>query len=114
MLTSTQDPALIEFRNRFNLPSSDAQTANLEFFKPADDSAEMRYLHTQRTQLGGYLPRDGCRCSAGACAGQLRGLCHGCSRQGNVHDDGLCAHVGRPAEGQRIGATYLQRGLAAL
>jgi pyruvate dehydrogenase E1 component len=51
------EAALIEFRNRFNLPLTDAQAANLEFFKPADDSAEMRYLHTQRTQLGGYLPR---------------------------------------------------------
>ncbi len=51
------EAALIEFRNRFNLPLSDAQAANLEFFKPADDSAEMRYLHTKRTQLGGYLPR---------------------------------------------------------
>ncbi len=51
------EAALIEFRNRFNLPLTDAQAANLEFFKPAEDSAEMRYLHTQRAQLGGYLPR---------------------------------------------------------
>ncbi len=51
------EAALIEFRNRFNLPLTDAQAANLEFFKPADDSAEMRYLHSKRTQLGGYLPR---------------------------------------------------------
>ena len=35
------EAALIEFRNRFNLPLTDAQAANLEFFKPADDSAEM-------------------------------------------------------------------------
>jgi pyruvate dehydrogenase E1 component len=51
------EAALIEFRNRFNLPLTDVQAANLEFFKPADDSAEMRYLHAKRTQLGGYLPR---------------------------------------------------------
>ena len=51
------EAALIEYRNRFNLPLTDAQAANLEFFKPADDSAEMRYLHAKRTQLGGYLPR---------------------------------------------------------
>jgi pyruvate dehydrogenase E1 component len=51
------DGALIEFRNRFNLPISDAQAINLEFFKPADDTAEMRYLHQQRTKLGGYLPK---------------------------------------------------------
>ncbi len=51
------ETALIEFRNRFNLPLSDAQATNLEFFKPAEDSAEMRYLHRQRQQLGGYLPQ---------------------------------------------------------
>jgi len=51
------ETALIEYRNRFNLPISDAQAANLEFFKPADDSPEMRYLHQQRQRLGGYLPR---------------------------------------------------------
>ncbi len=49
--------ALIEFRNRFNLPLTDAQATNLEFFKPAPESAEMRYLHQQRAKLGGYLPK---------------------------------------------------------
>ncbi len=48
---------LIAFRNRFNLPLTDAQATNLEFFKPEADSAEMRYLHAQRTRLGGYLPK---------------------------------------------------------
>jgi pyruvate dehydrogenase E1 component len=51
------ETALIEFRNRFNLPLSDEQARNLEFFKPADDSPEMRYLHQQRAKLGGYLPQ---------------------------------------------------------
>ncbi|EWS57930.1 Pyruvate dehydrogenase E1 component [Methylibium sp. T29-B] len=44
---------LIAFRNRFALPLSDEQAANLEFFKPADDSPEMRYLHARRAALGG-------------------------------------------------------------
>ncbi|WP_428415178.1 alpha-ketoglutarate dehydrogenase [Methylibium sp.] len=47
---------LIAFRNRFALPLSDEQAANLEFFKPADDSPEMRYLHARRTALGGHIP----------------------------------------------------------
>ncbi|WP_428423319.1 alpha-ketoglutarate dehydrogenase [Methylibium sp.] len=47
---------LIAFRNRFQLPLSDEQAANLEFFKPADDSPEMRYLHERRAALGGYIP----------------------------------------------------------
>jgi pyruvate dehydrogenase E1 component len=51
------DAALLEFRNRFNLPLSDAQATRLEFFRPAEDSPEMRYLHARRAQLGGYLPK---------------------------------------------------------
>ena len=48
---------LIEYRNRFNLPLTDEQAANLTFYKPADDSAEMRYLRDHRARLGGALPR---------------------------------------------------------
>ena len=47
---------LIAFRNRFNLPLTDEQAKALAFYKPADDSAEMQYLHQRRQQLGGYLP----------------------------------------------------------
>jgi pyruvate dehydrogenase E1 component len=50
------ESALIEFRNRFNLPLSDEQAKNLEFFKPAPDSAEMKYLLDHRQKLGGFLP----------------------------------------------------------
>ncbi|MFL1549048.1 alpha-ketoglutarate dehydrogenase [Pseudomonas sp. D47] len=48
--------ALITFRNRFQLPLSDAQTESLSFFKPAADSLELRYLHQRRHALGGYVP----------------------------------------------------------
>ncbi|WP_137920921.1 alpha-ketoglutarate dehydrogenase [Hydrogenophaga sp. 2FB] len=54
---------LIEFRNRFNLPLSDEQATGLNFFKPADDSAEMRYLREHRTQLGGAMPRRETACA---------------------------------------------------
>ena len=56
------EAALIEFRNRFNLPLTDAQAASLEFFKPADDSAEMQYLHARRAALGGHLPKRHTAC----------------------------------------------------
>ncbi|WLH20852.1 alpha-ketoglutarate dehydrogenase [Pseudomonas simiae] len=49
--------ALIAFRNRFQLPLTDEQTESLSFFKPAEDSLELRYLHQRRTALGGYVPR---------------------------------------------------------
>ncbi|QEZ44445.1 alpha-ketoglutarate dehydrogenase [Cupriavidus oxalaticus] len=45
------------FRDRFQLPLSDDDVANVRFYKPADDSPEMRYLHARRAALGGYLPR---------------------------------------------------------
>lgn len=58
------DSDLIEFRNRFNLPLSDAQATGLAFFKPAEDSPEMQYLRRHRAQLGGYLPRRETVCDA--------------------------------------------------
>ncbi|MGE0351154.1 alpha-ketoglutarate dehydrogenase [Hydrogenophaga sp.] len=53
---------LIEFRNRFNLPLTDEQATGLSFFKPADDSAEMRYLREHRERLGGAMPRRETTC----------------------------------------------------
>jgi pyruvate dehydrogenase E1 component len=47
---------LLAFRDRFALPMSDADTQALTFYKPADDSAELKYLHSRRRALGGYLP----------------------------------------------------------
>jgi pyruvate dehydrogenase E1 component len=48
---------LIDYRNRFDLPLSDDQAKGLAFYKPTDDSAEMRYLREHRAQLGGSLPK---------------------------------------------------------
>ncbi|MEO8059426.1 MAG: alpha-ketoglutarate dehydrogenase [Burkholderiales bacterium] len=47
---------LMAFRERFQLPLSDEQVARAEFFKPAADSPEMRYLLARREALGGCLP----------------------------------------------------------
>ncbi len=51
------ETALIEFRNRFNLPLSDEQATSLAFYKPAENSPEMQYLHGRRAALGGYVPQ---------------------------------------------------------
>jgi pyruvate dehydrogenase E1 component len=50
------EEALKEFRNRFNLPLTDADITKLNFLKPADDSPEVRYLRERRAALGGCLP----------------------------------------------------------
>src|SRR4029079_4174693 len=47
---------LLAFRDRFALPMSDADTQALAFYKPAEDSAELRYLRSRREALGGSLP----------------------------------------------------------
>jgi pyruvate dehydrogenase E1 component len=47
---------LKEFRTRFNIPISDEQVAEAPFYKPDDDSPEMRYLRERREALGGVVP----------------------------------------------------------
>ncbi|XEG75123.1 alpha-ketoglutarate dehydrogenase [Pseudomonas sp. abacavir_1] len=49
--------ALKAFRDRFALPLDDAALEEMRFYKPAEDSAELRYLRERRETLGGYLPR---------------------------------------------------------
>ncbi|RYH44890.1 MAG: pyruvate dehydrogenase (acetyl-transferring), homodimeric type, partial [Alcaligenaceae bacterium] len=49
--------AIREFRDRFGIPIPDDQLESLPYFKPSEDSAEMKYLHERRAALGGYLPR---------------------------------------------------------
>ena len=48
---------LLEFRDRFQLPISDADCAALKFYKPAAESKEMQHLLQRRSALGGFLPR---------------------------------------------------------
>ncbi|KQW57983.1 alpha-ketoglutarate dehydrogenase [Variovorax sp. Root411] len=56
------DVDLIEFRDRFNLPLTDAQAIAMDFYRPAEDSAEMRYLRQHREALGGAMPRRETAC----------------------------------------------------
>ncbi len=50
------DEDIKAFRDRFNIPVPDSQLSELPFYKPADDTPEMQYLHERRKALGGYLP----------------------------------------------------------
>jgi pyruvate dehydrogenase E1 component len=50
------DEDIKAFRDRFNIPIPDSEIAALPFYKPADDTPEMKYLHERRKALGGYLP----------------------------------------------------------
>ena len=48
---------LLDFRDRFHLPLTDAQVENLSFYKPPADSPAMRHLLEKRSALGGSMPR---------------------------------------------------------
>lgn len=56
------DEALIEYRNRFNLPLTDEQATSLTFFRPNENSEELKYLKEQRNKLGGQLPKRYSKC----------------------------------------------------
>ncbi len=45
------------FRDRFDLPITDAQVESLSFYKPADDSPEMQYMAERRAAMGGFVPQ---------------------------------------------------------
>jgi pyruvate dehydrogenase E1 component len=48
---------LKQFRDRFRLPVSDEQIQKLAYYKPAEDSEEIKYLKARREKLGGALPK---------------------------------------------------------
>jgi len=51
------DPdALKAFRKRFDIPLTDDQAERAEYYRPGDDSEEIKYLQERRKALGGYLP----------------------------------------------------------
>ncbi len=50
------DDSMLSFRDRFELPLTDEQVRNYEYYKPAEDSPEMTYLRERRAELGGSLP----------------------------------------------------------
>ena len=79
---------LIAFRNRFNLPLTDEQAKSLDFYKPADDSAEMQYLHQRRQQLGGFVPKR-----------------HTAAQVVNVPPVAQYAHFALQAEGKEMSTT---------
>jgi len=47
---------LKEFRTRFGIPISDAEIAKAPFYKPPEDSPEIKYIKERRRKLGGFLP----------------------------------------------------------
>jgi pyruvate dehydrogenase E1 component len=44
------------FRSRFGIPIPDEKIAEAPFYRPADDSPELKYLRERRKALGGFVP----------------------------------------------------------
>ncbi len=47
---------LLFYRDRFNVPLTDKQVKNIEYYKPAENSPEIKYLKNCRIKLGGHIP----------------------------------------------------------
>ena len=48
---------LLYYRDRFNVPLTDQQVKNIEYYKPSDSSKEIKYLKNCRMKLGGNIPK---------------------------------------------------------
>ncbi len=44
--------SLLKFRDRFNIPLNDAQVESLNFYRPPEDSLEMKYLKQRGKEMG--------------------------------------------------------------
>ena len=49
------EKALKQFRDRFNIPVSDEEIADAPYYRPPEDSEELKYLKEHREALGGYF-----------------------------------------------------------
>src|SRR5436309_1790736 len=49
------------FRSRFGIPLNDQDCIEVPFYRPAEDSIEIQYLHARREALGGYVPKRSVR-----------------------------------------------------
>ena len=47
---------LMYYRDRFDVPLTDEQVRNIEYFRPDEKSQEIKYLKERRIKLGGFLP----------------------------------------------------------
>ncbi|MEN6386860.1 MAG: pyruvate dehydrogenase (acetyl-transferring), homodimeric type [Phycisphaerales bacterium] len=48
---------LLEFRSRFGIPVPDAEVSETPFYRPNEQTEEMKYLRRLREDLGGYIPK---------------------------------------------------------
>jgi len=54
---TANEEELRSFRTRFGIPIADDQVNDMPFYRPPEDSEEIRYLRARREALGGYIPK---------------------------------------------------------
>ena len=47
---------LMYYRDRFDVPLTDDQVRNIEYYKPNQNSPEIKYIKERRLKLGGFIP----------------------------------------------------------
>ncbi|WP_440931702.1 pyruvate dehydrogenase (acetyl-transferring), homodimeric type [Candidatus Pelagibacter sp.] len=47
---------LMYYRDRFDVPLTDEQVKNIEYYKPSENSPEIKYIKEKRMKLGGFIP----------------------------------------------------------
>ena len=47
---------LMYYRDRFDVPLTDKQVQEIQYFKPDENSPEIKYLKERRIKLGGFIP----------------------------------------------------------
>ena len=47
---------LMYYRDRFDVPLTDEQVKNIQYYKPDENSEEIKYLKDRRIKLGGNIP----------------------------------------------------------
>ena len=53
----------VKIAAELNIPLTEEQAANAEFYRPADDAPEMTYLRGQRATNGGWVPNRQVDCA---------------------------------------------------
>ena len=91
--------ALKGFRDRFDLPIPDEDLERVPYYRPSEDSTEIRYLKACRDRLGGPMPsRISDFESLEVPPRRFLGTAKRIGRTRNINHDGICASASNSGE----------------
>ena len=94
---------LLIFRSRFDIPLNDEECMHVAFYRPPEDSEEIRYLRERRAALCGYVPQRHVRSKPLVADHDelFQEFLAGQRRTRSLDDDGVRADAAEDAEGSR-------------